>query len=978
MRYYFFKFFLLFSICSIAVVLFQGVYPLQAREEQPIQWSLSDKILGGGSWTAECTMNEQRFRAGDYVSLDVQLNIESKEFLKYKKYLKGLKLVLKTERIFDAQGRPHLINNNFMSTVLTPTGMPIEFFSWPQQGENNKILGRYESVFHLSDSKPLEQIEFLEDSVKVKFTLRGKLPQYLPAGYYRFHLDTRAVFLKDSKTYEDRLSTISQLRLDPDNYFHPPFHEQLPLSQKNYTLPVFVVGKPKLPKMVWMLFMEKIEMGTQGIVSDEDKNNFRLMPRHSVSDRFIIQHGEVLNIEPDFPAFFADKASISFVEKILPFCVPIPLDYKSGEFSVKVTFPDGTKKKLGKRPFRKQSVTGGSSGADNFKMKFDHYGHYKIEMQGWINDIWGHRYTGGGTYHLWVANRLSFATSVKPGSPFEVGNAYPSSVFVHPPCRADVRIDIREYVNSEIDNVKEWNLKGKANRFGYFYSKEKVVFEEPGEYIARVSAEYKDPDGTLWIGNQVGSCVIAPQDTKLIVHGRKFKRPMNPLVKPKARFNLLTEGRISDGKEIEPETMDYTNCTNLPLPYYSGDVMYIASTLDGANAIDALLSAELPSQEEVITRSENNVYSYDFPEKFTTQAYFYVSAIRPGIMTRTFVADSSAIFRDGYWTTSPAYNAFGNQFGASKYGDSPEDMYRFMGGFVYRNLKENKTHYGIYSSMAMVIPKGSNANRIVAPLTESLLKVKGREFFIFEAGAPSQGVIYEIGDPLGIGGFVFPSTEGINCTKTIVYPDGREFVSSGISNKIGLLKMSPNMTIADIPGVYKIKEKCWFGDKSGDVLGTGDGAYNIYVDDNSPQKYFHFQMPGYFRVNPDKGLHLIGKLVEDIEDARLTYSIIMPGAVMDEGTLPVSDREFDYLFIPEEFNAQFPNYDLYDIKYSGDSKSYVSLPDVKEFIPNKKRLVDIVMMTFFLEGKNARTKEDVYDVTTVMLRGEQGFIKEYN
>ncbi len=971
------KKFVLFCVFAVYLIIFQSVDPLLVCGDQSVKWTLSEKILGGGKWTADCSMNRQKFHSGEDVSLDVHLEIKSEEFLKYKQILKELKLVLITERIFDAKGRPHLINNNFMSTVLTPTGMPIEFFSWPQRGGNNKILGRYESALYLSDSQPIEEIEFDEDSVRVKFSLRGSIPQDLPPGYYRFYLDFRASFVKDNANYEDRLSIISQLRLDPDNYFHAPFHEQLPLSQKKYTSPVFIVGKPHSPKMVWMLFMDRVEMGTQGIVCEEDKNNFRLSPRHSVSNKFIVRAGEVLNIEPDFPTLFADKAGLSFVEKILPFCVLIPLDYKSGRFSARVTLPDGTIKKLGKKPFRKQSGTGGSSGTDSFRFKFDQYGHYKIEMRGWIRDVWGHRYEGGGTYYLWVANRLAFATSVKPGSPFEVGDAYPSSVFIHPPVPANVKIEVKEYVNSETDNVKEWKLEGKANRFGYFYSKEKILFKDQGEYIARVSAEYKSPDGTLWMGAQVGSCVIAAQDTKLIVHGKKFKRPMNPLVKPKARFNLLTEGRISDGKEIEPEKMDYTNCTNLPLPYYSGDVMYVASTPDGANAIDALLMAEMPDQEELITRSDNDIYTYDFPEKFTTQAYFYCSAIRPGIMTRTFVADPSAIFRDSYWTTSPAYNSFGNQFNANKYGDSPQDSYRFMGGFVYRNLKENKTHYGIYSSIALVIPKGSNSNRIVAPLLEPLLEVKGREFFIFEAGAPTQGVIYEIGDPLGIGGFVFPSIPGINCTKTIVYPDGREFVSNGASNKIGILKMFPKMTIADMPGVYRIKERCWKNNKGGDVVGTGDGEYNIYVDDQSSEKYFHFQLPNYFRMNPDKGLQLLGKISKEVEDARLTYSIIMPGAVMDEGTLSILDGKFDYDFLPEEFNAQFPNYDLYGIDYTVNSKSYVSMPDIKGFVPNKKQLVDLVMMTFFLEGKDAKTKKNLYDVTTVMLRGSQGFVKEY-
>jgi len=45
---------------------------------------------------------------------------------------------------------------------------------------------------------------------------------------------------------------------------------------------------------------------------------------------------------------------------------------------------------------------------------------------------------------------------------------------------------------------------------------------------------------------------------------------------------------------------------------------------------------------------------------------------------------------------------------------------------------------------------------------------------------------------------------------------------------------------------------------------------------------------------------------------------------------------------------------------------------------NQVELFDLVIMTFFLEARNKLSNEPVYDVATVMLRGNRVFITEYN
>ncbi len=105
--------------------------------------------------------------------------------------------------------------------------------------------------------------------------------------------------------------------------------------------------------------------------------------------------------------------------------------------------------------------------------------------------------------------------------------------------------------------------------------------------------------------------------------------------------------------------------------------------------------------------------------------------------------------------------------------------------------------------------------------------------------------------------------------------------------------MNPSGATAIEPGVYKIQENCTFGQFSGDVVGTVDGSYNIYVDDKDQSEHFRITNPPrkYFAFNPEKGLKIAGNVFESIVDPKITYSIVMPGVVMDEGTLEIVNKQ---------------------------------------------------------------------------------------
>ena len=955
--------------------LHKETFALIDTKKADIVWDVGDKILGSGNWNAECLINKLSFDQGDEISVKIKIKIDSKAFSDSYDFLKGIYFVAFLERLYDVQGHANLMNNNFMSTVLTPTGQPIEYALGYHLGTKNAVYGVHHDPLELGEYVKKEDIDINKKTIIIEKTLKGEINNLLSDGYYRLKLDFRPEYKIENKTIDQRLSLIATLQLGKTKYDNLPYHKQSLYYQKEYPGPVFKIGTPVKPKMIWSLFSSKISYGVQGILAEEDKGNFKLSPRHNLPDKFIIPPGKKLNLEPAFPTIFGDKFNISDIEGHWPFSVPVELNYKSGEFVVRVITPKGKTIDFGKSKFKKQTVIGAGSGTSKFKFKFKDYGKYIIEMNGYIDDIWGNRYQGGGTYYLWVAHRLSFATGAKPGRPFQTGDKYPTSVFIHPPFPAKVKIEVAEYINSDQDNLKTWKVEGQASRFGYFYSEKPIVFDQEGEYISKVDVCFESADGRLWMGNQVGSSVIADMNSKLEVKGKKFALEME---EPKARFNLDYEG--SDVRLCNQVTkrLSYAPCTNINAPYNSGDILFIS---DGAkaNGIDAMLSGFLEDGNELKTITDYNLFPYAFPEKIKKHAYFYFSAIRPGIVTRTLVADSRAKFRDSYWPTTPAFNAFGRQFNVSEDGDSPDDIYRFMGGFVYKDIESNKVEYGVYESMAIVIPKGSYANRVVAPFSEPLLRTNGRDFYIFEAGAPTQGVPYVQGQKIGIGGMVFPPVKDIECEKVINFPDGTKISSVGMSDKIGHLKMLPPFVVAKQPGVYKIQETCSFGKFSGDIIGTSDGSYNIYIDDQDTRKYFKINNPWlrHFRFKPEKGLNINGKIFKDVVNPKITYSIVMPGIVMDEGTLLIKNNEFSYNFLPEEFNSQFPNYNY--IQTHLDEEGEIGAKTVNRLFGGEYRykLSDTVMMTFFLEGWSKKNRKNIYDIITVMLRGEKGFVINY-
>jgi hypothetical protein len=105
-----------------------------------------------------------------------------------------------------------------------------------------------------------------------------------------------------------------------------------------------------------------------------------------------------------------------------------------------------------------------------------------------------------------------------------------------------------------------------------------------------------------------------------------------------------------------------------------------------------------------------------------------------------------------------------------------------------------------------------------------------------------------------------------------------------------------------------------------------------------PQSYFV----------PEKGITISGTSTASF----VHYAAVIPGAVIDQGILPVRSGKFEYRFDPTAIHESTPTYDIMGIR---DGK-----PDIK----------DVVHLTFF-SGEIGPTGQVGHSFARVIMRGNQ-------
>ena len=933
---------------------------------QPFFWS-------GSAWNLQPGLEARP--GGDWsvdYALDVDLTRHQARFGEFTELI----VALYGEMRHDANGDYRAGMGTIATTHrLTTTGMPLERFNgWPTL---LAIHGKDGSPFEAVQSHPLPDGSERYSVQHLEGTLRVQLPAETPHGWY-----------------QPRVIVFARVEGVADPVMIDNFGDNSN-TQDEQILPLVAVGSPAAPRIPVMLATLRQYRGLTGLLPEEDAGRVALVGRAGFPRKFILAPG-MQELAPQFPSMFPEPsmAAVDGGYDVIPTLVRHYLDFGQMEMEFEVFGPDG-------QPLRIQppGPRTDEDEARGWAVDMSRTGEYRVRLQVTIRDRFGRTFMGGGTYKMYSARALSFSTSVKPGTPFLVGDRYAAKVNVNPPMPVEVEVAVDWYPNSDPARKATWVARGTASRYGHFvpYDTEPLVFDEPGEYVSRVTAWFVDGAGNLWMGDQTSASVVAPVVPDVVrLHGTRSSphnlKPDDPWmgavtqfdgrIDAHAAFLPFKPGAVPDTfvpyasedtlfvqangfKEsiIEPQVSigvrdpelasrlqaGLAHSTVMPPPTlqlsadewtYLHDVVQISADSAAWFPADAAHSDEVP----ISPVGDGRWHPFNFPEGNRVDAYVYLGVVRPGFPVLTSVFESDAIGM--YWLASP--NRFAGHFNTSDAGDLPGDFYRVQAGVVLKDHETGRNYYDVYGSSITVAPRDGAATGIVAPGARPLVETMGREHRIF-FGLDTHDTL-EVGETIYLGGMVAPAVEA-DVRWVVTKPDGEQVEVLAKGNRLGIARGRPGVPV-DQPGVYQVSTKVTWQDLEGDIVGTSDGGFfHCAMPPGSPD-LLRTPLEGLTIVDPTAGLEIPLTWPDDIEDAELWFGVIMPGRVLDDGVVRGDpDHAFSYRFAPLQVAVQHSNF------------------DVRNFKTGELELADTVVFQFFLQGE--RDGEMVYDSLRLALRGDR-------
>ncbi len=892
-----------------------------------------------GPWRAQVTASTGRWKPNDTVQIDVSVEIGAAHLAAMA--ASGIKadrlcVLVTAERTFDADGWMRLASDERMSTLLTPTGLAIE----------GGIQGAVTNRFGYQFGSPIDQFQTIPASAltagatadwkRASLPFTTELPDDLPPGLYRIRVDLGV--MAGSSRYNLNGYSFASRPFAPDvgTYFYSPVAAA---ASGTHASGRFVNATGIRPRFPWVLLANYNSNGYAGVVADEDRGRFALSNRSIIPDEVILplynDSGARLSysLEPQFPADSIDALQ------------NIAWNWASGQLSVVVVGPDGSRVDLGSAAFMAKSGNGPTTKKAAFTAWQPHmYGRYTVTATGWIEDAQGRRYLGGGTYRFWIAKRMTLATATFQGQPYPVGSTYGRDTQFNPAVPADVTVTASLYPSSDPAQVRSLTYSGRATAAGLFGAAQGMKafpLDAPGEYHASLLATYTDAEGHLWVSTMRHAGVVHPEPSGVIARGKKLQVGSKNVDRGDTNF----EGHL--------EATGEGHLHHITFPYLSGDVLLMAAEGYGTNKIEPVLTYQLPGdastwdttlndvgRTNLRIRTRNGYSPHLYPEYITSMEYYYGAAPRPGFMGRFLVGESTV--RAPYWSLSP--NSFGGQIGASPNGDAPGDIYRLLGGVVLRRPGQEALYAG-YISSAFMLHKGTNNNRVVAAGSEDLNGPLGEKARFFLVGL-RPGTAFPVGATFRPALQIDPLLP-VNIRFTLTYPDGRQKIAEGAGDRFGSFAGSTAWPL-DVAGVYRYQIAANWNGFQGRMPGLPESGGEFFV---------------YTPIKPAgaAGLRVDGASQRTFSAAATTtiagsttapvvhYTLITPGAVIEQGDLEVRGGRFQYVFDPAAVHQKVPLYDIASIT------------------TGKPQIGRVIHLTFFAEEEAGGSS--YFDVTRVILRG---------
>jgi hypothetical protein len=918
-------------------------------------------------------------------------------------------------KLFDEAGRPLAATNYFMSTVLTPSGFPI-------QRPDRSTIPWPGAEIELGDLSYLGG-----HAVGADLRTMGALPANLEPGVYR------PVIWFDIFGVPRDETTWLAANVTRDT-FYPNEAALAPIT----------VGTVAPPRLIWRLLSDDYVQGTRGSTAREDQATFDLAsqivsqgaPYHVPPVDLRTGQPITYRLEPFLPM-------ISFTDRRMPTPPLIPFDLPGGQLCVVMQKPDGGRADLGCEPFtqsfnRTPTTRGGmdlnggtvqmddvyslQAASNRFRVTFDDYGHHVVTMTGVVSDVWGNGYTGGGTYDVWAAHQLDIDPGVLPGTPLAVGDAFNPTMQLYPRVPADVALTITLYPDSDPAQAITHTISGRANDYGTFSPSDParrgsagpleatwdppITMTAPGEYRVDLTALYTDTDGALSVGAMCwgGVVMTPPNQADLVARGR---RGLDSLEHIPSHWFISSELDIPEGA--------ISHTFN---PYYEGDILWSrmsdgpyggdslllgASVWDGVGTIESAVRARFDREQPPLaspgspaerfamgeiplfssTLSDRPVHfvlgriGETVPDDVDQIAYSYRSSQRPGVRVREVVAEDAQT--GGYWRLDTLYD---DQLGVGVLGDQPNDFKFQYVGAVYRDLASGHSEYAGQGTGWIFIPDDDPVgSRVMPPFAGPgnggwttqggpILTLKGKDvhIFILPTGV-RPGAVLEVGDTFRFAGHIMPTLDS-QVAVTVTAPGGGQHVVAGRANSVGYFYDPDDDFVVDQPGLWAVDVRVWHDGQigsggqtvppypSGDVLGSDEGRYWFYVvPQGSPRLDVSAPKPGFLSFDQEvTPITISGSVPAGLSGATLDYTIAMAGFILEQGQVVPSGRTYHFTFDAVALHEDFPNLDLVGRDDPGPG------------------LADTFAIGLLLRGQ--RGDSTVYRANTVTIQGEQVFVGE--
>ena len=924
------------------------------------------------AWTFQGSLTTQTLAPGDPLRVRGTVRVDSPA-------LQGVDALqvntsLEFERLSATEGSSILRRNTFASTFLTPTGLPIE-----RDGRWGGSLGHYREV-------PLVKTASTRAEAEVELTFT--LPPDLPAGYYRPFL---GFGFPDMSVENPPSRSVTRM-----------IHGAGRSSESEAYLPIIRVGNPAPPRLYWSLLLNTLSNGSRGVIAEEDADRFGVALRTPTQSKtFVIPRlsatsGQPLTyrLEPFVPTVGIENNGVPLDPPRIPFRFP------SGSLTVRIRQPDGTERVLGPAPFAQFRLKGavdeegGDIGAGSghitdayqlttldprFEVTFRQDGLHLITVEGTIDDIWGNTWSGGGTYEVHVARVLALDTAVLPGTHFEVGDEFNPGVVVSPPIMAEVEVRMQIAPTSDVGQLEERVIRGRTNRFGYFQpAGNTVVFDQPGEYRVDITATGHDAQGQLWMGSRTWGGVVAPVNPTIVAHGRRGIDAQDTIGPQWFFFDQL----LWNGETV-----------HVPFPFQSGDVTWVGDTED-VNSSLPLVTFHDPSRQltELLSQRADGVPLGFGPGSFAERvvvgeaplfpsrpdgldphldptkvdlwAYSYRSVQRPLVRVREELGEEN--IPNPYWRFDDQY---AKQIGVGVHGDLPGEFKFQYGAAVLYGPTLAQSHYAIYGSLFVLIPDDDPLGTRTFPPFQGngggpsggpLFTLKGEDIDLFiHLTGVRPGSVLETGNTFALVGAIGPTLPA-KVAYTVTAPDGRPRTFSGQANEIGYYYESEDNFIVDQPGRYTVDLRVTYDGRTsagqvteplpqGDVLGTARGRFSVYVV--SPYSApLEVDLPAHDFLTAPADFTVTATAPTGVRLTGGHITALMPGVVLEDGSLPVEANGLTYNYDPVGLAAEVP---ILDVERDG--------------VPVA---ADVVTVSLFEEGRDS-TGQPNYAARVVTLHGTE-------